>query len=74
LHKIKHVRFQSSVYIENPFDLRKKPDLTELNKTKFVYLTKTMASQQFNKASKVKKTNKNFEHKNKVSVLLTTRL
>jgi hypothetical protein len=56
LHKIKHVRFQSSVYIENPKDLRGKTDLTELNKTKFVYLTKTMASQQFNKASiKVKK-------------------
>jgi hypothetical protein len=41
--------------IENPFDLREKTDLAELNKTKFAYLTKTMASQQFNKASKVKK-------------------
>jgi hypothetical protein len=46
LHKIKHIRFQLSVYIENPFDLREETDLTELNKTK------TMANQQFKKVLK----------------------
>ena len=53
MHEIKHVRFQSSVYIENSFDLTEETDLTELNKIK------TMASQQFKKVKQKNKTTLN---------------